>query len=266
MLGGRSRCSSESWPSMPPGSHLRRAAHSGAAHSRRVVRERAALLPQAGGAPDASGRSSRLSPSAFCHDPARSRASDPARPIAPDLLQRTFIAVAAQSRVGRRPHVCAPRQGFLKAPLLAIVLDACSAPHRGLVHGKPLARGAVLAALDMALQHRRPAAGVIHHSDHGPWQPIHGSRVPAAVSPRAGIRSSMGSVGDGYDNAMAESSSPPWSASCSAAPRSLRMPRPARRSLTSSRSSPTASGGTPRSATSPQRALKGGSHETPVVA
>ncbi len=155
-----------------------------AAHSRRVMRERAALLPQAGGAPDASGRSSRLSPSAFCHDPARSRASDPARPIAPDLLQRTFIAVAPNhvwvADLTYVPTRAGLPQGFL---FLAIVLDACSRRIVGWSMASHLRAELVLAALDMALQHRRPAAGVIHHSDHGPWQPIHGSRVPAAVSP-----------------------------------------------------------------------------------
>jgi putative transposase len=54
----------------------------------------------------------------------------------------------------------------------------------------------------MALQHRRPVAGVIHHSDHG-------SQYTALAfqerCQRAGVRSSMGSVGDCFDNALAES-------------------------------------------------------------
>ena len=45
-------------------------------------------------------------------------------------------------------------------------------------------------------------AGVIHHSDHG-------SQYTSAAfqerCQRAGVRSSMGSVGDCYDNALAES-------------------------------------------------------------
>ena len=54
----------------------------------------------------------------------------------------------------------------------------------------------------MAVQHRRPAAGVIHHSDHGCQYTslLFGERCQAV-----GIRCSMGSVGDCYDNAMAES-------------------------------------------------------------
>jgi putative transposase len=59
----------------------------------------------------------------------------------------------------------------------------------------------VLDALNMALWQRRPS-GVIHHSDHGSqYTSIEfGKRCR-----EAGVRPSMGSVGDAYDNAMAES-------------------------------------------------------------
>ena len=59
----------------------------------------------------------------------------------------------------------------------------------------------VLDALDMALWQRRPS-GVIHHSDQGSqYTSIEfGKRCR-----EAGVRPSMGSVGDAYDNAMAES-------------------------------------------------------------
>jgi len=60
----------------------------------------------------------------------------------------------------------------------------------------------VLDALAMALKTRKPAQGVIHHSDQGcQYTSIEfGSRCK-----KAGVRPSMGSVGDCYDNAMAES-------------------------------------------------------------
>jgi len=59
----------------------------------------------------------------------------------------------------------------------------------------------VLAALDMAVAQRHPTE-VIHHSDHGCQYTslAFGSRCRAA-----GIRPSMGSVGDAYDNALCES-------------------------------------------------------------
>jgi putative transposase len=58
-----------------------------------------------------------------------------------------------------------------------------------------------LAALDMAVAHRRPA-DVIHHSDQGCQYTslAFGRRCRAA-----GIRPSLGSVGDAYDNALGES-------------------------------------------------------------
>ena len=60
----------------------------------------------------------------------------------------------------------------------------------------------VVGALEMAVWNRQPGAGVIHHSDHGRQYTslLFGERCQAV-----GIRCSMGSVGDCYDNAMAES-------------------------------------------------------------
>ncbi len=59
----------------------------------------------------------------------------------------------------------------------------------------------VLAALDMAIGQRKPS-DVIHHSDQG------SQYTALAFGGRcreAGVRPSMGSVGDAYDNAMCES-------------------------------------------------------------
>ncbi len=60
----------------------------------------------------------------------------------------------------------------------------------------------VVGALEMAVWNRQPGEGVIHHSDHGCQYAslLFGERCQAV-----GIRCSMGSVGDCYDNAMAES-------------------------------------------------------------
>lgn len=59
----------------------------------------------------------------------------------------------------------------------------------------------VLDALDMAVTQRKPR-DVIHHSDRGSQYTslAFGNRCR-----EAGVRPSMGSVGDAYDNAMAES-------------------------------------------------------------
>lgn len=60
----------------------------------------------------------------------------------------------------------------------------------------------VLDALNMALYNRRPAPGLIHHSDRGSQYTSveFGKRLT-----EAGLLPSAGSVGDAYDNSMAES-------------------------------------------------------------
>lgn len=80
---------------------------------------------------------------------------------------------------------------------LAVVLDAW----RRRVVGWAIDAELVLAALNMALQPRKPA-DVIHHSDQGSQ---YTSVAFGERCRRMGVRPSMGSVGDAYDNAMAES-------------------------------------------------------------
>ncbi len=88
--------------------------------------------------------------------------------------------------------------GFL---YLAAVLDTCTRRVVGWAMATHLRTELVVDALEMALMQRRPE-GVIHHSDQGCQYTslAFGERCRAA-----GVRPSMGSVGDCYDNAMAES-------------------------------------------------------------
>ena len=65
-----------------------------------------------------------------------------------------------------------------------------------------LATSLPLAALDMALQHRRPAAGLVHHSDRGVQYASAAYRQRLAA---AGVRPSMSRKGNCYDNAAMES-------------------------------------------------------------
>ena len=88
--------------------------------------------------------------------------------------------------------------GFL---YLAVVLDAWSRRVVGWAMETHLRTELVLAALDMAIVQRLPH-GVIHHSDQGCQY------TSIAFGQRCrdgGVRPSMGSVGDAYDNAMCES-------------------------------------------------------------
>jgi transposase InsO family protein len=60
----------------------------------------------------------------------------------------------------------------------------------------------VVDALGMAVTRRRPKPGCIHHSDRGSQ---YGSLMLGKTLKDSGIMASMGSRGDAYDNAAAES-------------------------------------------------------------
>jgi putative transposase len=88
--------------------------------------------------------------------------------------------------------------GFL---YLAIVLDACSRKVVGWAMETHLRTELVLAAINMALTQRRPRS-VIHHSDRGTQ---YTSFAFGKRCQEMNVMPSVGSVGDAYDNAMAES-------------------------------------------------------------
>ncbi len=115
-----------------------------------------------------------------------------------DLVDRNFYA-DAPDRLWVADITYVPTwAGFL---YLAVVLDAFSRRIVGWSMGHSLKAQLVLDALNMALTQRRPV-DVIHHSDQGSQYTsiAFGSRCK-----EAGVRPSMGSIGDAYDNAMCES-------------------------------------------------------------
>jgi putative transposase len=117
---------------------------------------------------------------------------------APDLVERNFAAEAPDLLWVADITYLPTWAGFL---YLAVVLDACSRRIVGWSMATTLATQLVLDALNMALVTRRPA-GVIHHSDQGSQY----TSIEFGHRCRdAGVRPSMGSVGDAYDNAMCES-------------------------------------------------------------
>jgi putative transposase len=90
-------------------------------------------------------------------------------------------------------------EGFL---YLSFVLDAYSRRLVGWAMATHLRTELVLDALQMAIWRRKPAPGLIHHSDQG----VQYTSLSFGKSlEEAGIVPSMGSVGSAYDNAMAES-------------------------------------------------------------
>jgi putative transposase len=143
----------------------------------------------------------RLAGLAGCHRRRRSRTTrrDEAAAPAPDLVRRAFIA-AEPDRLWVADTTYLPTwPGFL---YLAVVLDAWSRRVVGWSMADTLRSGLVVDALEMALHNRRPPVGVVHHSDRGSQ---YTSLAFGQRCRRAGVVPSMGSVGDAYDNALAES-------------------------------------------------------------
>lgn len=117
---------------------------------------------------------------------------------APDLVQRHFNADAPNRLWVADATFVPTRAGFL---YLAVVLDVFSRRIVGWAMGHHLRTKLMLKALDMALAQRH-AKGVIHHSDQGCQ---YTSLAFGRRCREAGVRPSMGSVGDCFDNAMCES-------------------------------------------------------------
>jgi putative transposase len=118
---------------------------------------------------------------------------------APDRVQRQFAAAAPNQLWTADITAIPTRAGFL---YLAVVLDVYSRRIVGWAMASHLRTELVLAALEMALWNRRPARGVIHHSDHGCQ---YTSVAFGERCQQAGIVPSLGRVGDCYDNAITES-------------------------------------------------------------
>ena len=121
-----------------------------------------------------------------------------AEPLNDDLVKRQFKADGPDQLWVADITYIPTWAGFL---YLAIVLDVWSRKVVGWAIESHLRTELVLTALNMALAQRRPKA-VVHHSDHGCQYTSYafGKRCQ-----EMGVMPSMGSVGDAYDNAMAES-------------------------------------------------------------
>jgi putative transposase len=129
----------------------------------------------------------------------RTTVRDPEAAPAPDLVGRDFRA-DGPDRLWVADVTALPTwAGFL---YLAIVLDAWSRRVVGWSMDRSATAELVTRALDMALARRRPTDRLVHHSDHGTQ---YTSLAFGRRMREAGIAASMGSVGDSYDNAMAES-------------------------------------------------------------
>jgi putative transposase len=152
-----------------------------------VGRKRVARLMRAEGL---RGVSRRKAPHATQRQPG-------ARP-APDLVQRNFTAEAPNRLWVADITYIATWTGWL---YLAVVVDAWSRKVVGWAMSTHLQTALVTDALHMAIQQRHPE-NVIHHSDQGSQ---YTSLAFGQRCREAGVRPSMGSVGDCFDNALCES-------------------------------------------------------------
>jgi len=117
---------------------------------------------------------------------------------AEDLVNRRFVATAPDQLWVADITQIPTWAGTL---YLAVVLDVFSRRAVGWSMATHMRTELVLDALDMALTRRRPF-DVVHHSDQGCQ---YTSIAFGKRCQEAGVRPSMGSVGDCYDNAVAES-------------------------------------------------------------
>ena len=130
--------------------------------------------------------------------PPRTTWRDRAAALAPDLVHRQFTTPAPNQLWVADITYVRTGAGWL---YLAVVLDAFSRRVVGWAMSALLETTLVLDALNMALWNRRPAAGVVHHSDRGVQ---YTSLAYGRRCQEAGVVPSMGSAGDAYDNALAE--------------------------------------------------------------
>ena len=124
---------------------------------------------------------------------------DPRRPVFPDRVQRDFMPPEPNRLWVSDLTQHLTGEGWLYT---GVVLDAFSRRVVGWAMDERPVTDLAVNALAMAIHNRCPAAGTVHHSDHG-------AQYTALAFGRAlrawGIQGSMGRVGDALDNAVAES-------------------------------------------------------------
>jgi putative transposase len=121
------------------------------------------------------------------------------KPIAPNLLEREFTVATPDSvYVGDITYI-PTREGWL---YLAVIIDLFSRAVVGWSMGSRMTAGLVNGAMLMALWKRKPAKGLIFHSDRGSQ---YASDSHRQLLNDYGFQASMSKKGDCWDNAVAES-------------------------------------------------------------
>ncbi len=125
--------------------------------------------------------------------------SNHCHPIAPDLLDRDFTADGPNQAWVSDITFIKTEEGWL---YLAVTMDLFSRKIVGWSMAPTLHAKVVVDALKMAITHRRPEPGLIHHSDRGSQ---YASEAFTTVLADHGLRASMSRKGNCYDNAAMES-------------------------------------------------------------
>jgi len=120
-------------------------------------------------------------------------------PIAANVLARQFTTAAPNVAWVTDITYIPTGEGWL---YLAAILDLYSRAVVGWAMNTEITRQLPLDALAMALARRRPAPGLLHHSDRGSQ---YASGDYQAALAQHGLRGSMSRRGDCWDNAVAES-------------------------------------------------------------
>jgi putative transposase len=130
----------------------------------------------------------------------RTTVADEAGPRPADLVERNFRAPAPNRLWVADLTYVRTWSGFA---YVAFIIDACSRYIVGWHASRSLRTDLALYALEHALWARKgPLAGLVHHSDRGvQYLSIRYTERLA----EAGVATSVGSRGDSYDNALAES-------------------------------------------------------------
>jgi len=120
-------------------------------------------------------------------------------PVAPNLLKKNFKAdEPCQKYVGDITYIHTD-DGWL---YLAAVIDLFSRKVVGWALGERMTKQLVINAMNQAINHEKPAEGLIFHSDRGSQ---YASYDYQGLLRKHGYRQSMSAKGDCYDNACAES-------------------------------------------------------------
>jgi len=125
--------------------------------------------------------------------------SDHPFPIAPNVLDRNFQATAPNQKWACDLTYVFTEEGWL---YLSVVIDLFSRRVVGWSMSDNLKAQGVAEALEMAIARRRPAAGLLHHSDRGVQ---YACELYRSLLSEHGIECSMSRPGNCYDNAVPES-------------------------------------------------------------